>query len=335
MAERDRLTNIENAFQYFAKFGIAVPNRYFVTFDRLPAGLQIPGITDDGQTRLRINCESVDLPTKNITTDDYKIGKHIRKSAFAYSVDPIRISFRCSADMAEKVFFDKWQELICDPYSGAMEYHANFVSDMRIEVLDLKNQVVYGIKLIEAYPQSVTASQLAFATANEILKVDITMAFTRYEVLDVGVAGEVTDNQIQRGMLSDAGFDLTFQNLVGNQLSPIEQMVTGTLDQVKSQLAPLVAIKKQTEQALQTIGNLNPASEAENWFNKISAVASRDWDIPDPAETIRVLTNMDKELSTLNPANVGMVAQEVTTLRSQIAQNISKLEPLIRKSDGA
>lgn len=179
-----RIYNLEAAFAYIAKFGVLKPNRYFITFSRIPlvVSQKFGDVDRNEQARLRIACEAVDLPAKTILTDDLKVGKHIRKSAFAYTVDPIKLTFRCSSDAYEKRFFDLWLDTVCNPLVGSVDYHDNISGELTIDVLDDDANIAYSVTLYEVYPTNVSASGLSFATTNDTIKVDVQLAFTRFAV---------------------------------------------------------------------------------------------------------------------------------------------------------
>ena len=175
--------NLENAFSYLTKYGILKPNRYYVYFSVLPSSIRNL-YKDPEQVRLKIACESVDLPVKTIVTDDVKVGKHIKKSASSYTVDPIKITYRCSGDMMEKYLFDKWLDSICDMETGLMGYPAEFVADLFIDVLNDDGEIVYGVKLVDAFPTSISSTGLAFQNQNDTLKIDVQIAYKKLIVRD-------------------------------------------------------------------------------------------------------------------------------------------------------
>lgn len=289
----DPLYSPESAFSLLTTYGYALPNRYFVTLYNLPSNLSnMPIMKSSDQGRLKFACESVDMPTRNITTEDLKIGHHTRKSAIGYTVDPIKITYRCSRDMAEKTFFDAWIDLICDPKTGSMEYHSKFTCDLVIDVLDGGGDKVYGVKLIEAFPMAATANGLSYMTLNEILKFDVQFACTKIEFLPYGAnssqggqsggldsesssGGSGNSQQSINSNTNASSFDGSLQQ---NGVSPFVDP-----DGVLSRKPQIEAIGNLSKQTLNTL--LIPTNNPAYDWNKYLSTP-KEWGTNDPIEAL-------------------------------------------------
>ena len=76
---------------------------------------------------------------------------------------------------------DCWLNQIQDPWTRSFNYYDNYVTDIVIEVQDLKDQSRYGIKLFEAYPKSVGAVQLDYA-GKDVMKIAVNFAYKYYHI---------------------------------------------------------------------------------------------------------------------------------------------------------
>jgi hypothetical protein len=83
--------------------------------------------------------------------------------------------------MQNKLIFDYWLNLIQDPWTRNFNYYDEYVTDIVIEVQDLKDQSRYGIKLFEAYPKSIGAVQLDYA-GKDVMKISVNFAYKYYHV---------------------------------------------------------------------------------------------------------------------------------------------------------
>lgn len=275
--------SLERAFALLTTYGYASPNKYFVSFYNLPTEVStIPTISLSDQGRLKLACEAVDLPVKNITTDDLKIGKHIRKSAIGYTVDPIKLTYRCSRDMVEKVFFDKWLDLICDPITGAMEYHQTFTSDVIIEVLDGGGEPIYAVQLHEAFPISVSGTGLSYQSVNEAIKVDIQLAYTRLSILNVGIAGANASSVVD---------DINNLRLIQAEAALSAEIDS---DRVRTREPEVITLGTEAKAFLETLGipHNNPAYE---WNSYLSD--SGVWGTDDPSEALSKLSKAREEIN--------------------------------------
>lgn len=277
------LYSLERAFALLTTFGYTSPNKYFVSFYNLPRSLlSIPTLGTADQGRLKIACEAVDLPVKNITIDDLKIGHHTRKSATGYTVDPIKLTYRCSRDMMEKVFFDKWLDLICDPDTGSMEYHANFTCDVVIEVLDGGGKTIYAVQLHEAFPMSVSSSGLSFQSTNETLKVDAQIAYTKITILPIGIAGTDTKQSEEN-----------LQTLV-NTVRQADIQAKIDSDRVSTREPQIATLGLQARLFLQAL--LIPDDNAAYTWNDYFANVNQQWKSQSAEE---VLADLDREKGAL------------------------------------
>jgi hypothetical protein len=80
-----------------------------------------------------------------------------------------------------KKMFDKWSQLIIDPETYKLNYNAVYQRDITIQQLNEKNVPVYGIKLKNAYPVSVSSIELSNTGENSIQKLSVTMTYEDFE----------------------------------------------------------------------------------------------------------------------------------------------------------
>ena len=94
-----------------------------------------------------------------------------------YSNSDVTFSFLLTNDYYIKKIFDKWMNSIVDKESYTTLYDADYKVDMIIQQLDQQNNVVFGMKLINAFPVSISDIPLDTSATDQNQKVSVTMTY--------------------------------------------------------------------------------------------------------------------------------------------------------------
>ena len=184
--------------------GYAVPNRFEVIITR-------PGGSATESRKVSMRCESINLPGRNLnsTTDSNIYGPTREIVDGVTYADDINMTFQASSGLEERVFFEEWQALAFDERSWNVGYYNDYISTVDIYVLDRQDQRRFGLKLHEAFPKTIGATDLSQSANNELIKLAVTFSFRYWTTLDV---------ERQRPSLSDKIFD-TITTGVERQIS--------------------------------------------------------------------------------------------------------------------
>jgi hypothetical protein len=184
--------------------GYAVPNRFEVIITR-------PGGSATESRKVSMRCESINLPGRNLnsTTDSNIYGPTREIVDGVTYADDINMTFQASSGLEERVFFEEWQALAFDERSWNVGYYNDYISTVDIYILDRQNQRRFGLKLHEAFPKTIGATELSKAANNELIKLAVTFSFRYWTTLDV---------ERQRPSLSEKIFD-TITTGVERQIS--------------------------------------------------------------------------------------------------------------------
>lgn len=184
--------------------GYAVPNRFEVIITR-------PGGSATESRKVSMRCESINLPGRNLnsTTDSNIYGPTREIVDGVTYADDINMTFQASSGLEERVFFEEWQALAFDERSWNVGYYNDYISTVDIYVLDRQNQRRFGLKLHEAFPKTIGATELSQSANNELIKLAVTFSFRYWTTLDV---------ERQRPSLSEKIFD-TITTGVERQIS--------------------------------------------------------------------------------------------------------------------
>jgi hypothetical protein len=164
--------------EFHSDNGYALPSRYDVIITSPAAG---------DARKVSMRCESVDLPGRSLNTSTdsnmYGIAPEIVDGITFGGT--LAMTFQASSDLEERVFFESWQEMAWDKGTWNVKYYKDYIKEIEIYVLDVKNTRRYGIKLFECYPSAIGPSSFDGGPASEIVKIPITMQYKYWETLDI------------------------------------------------------------------------------------------------------------------------------------------------------
>ena len=164
--------------EFHSDNGYALPSRYDVIITSPAAG---------DARKVSMRCESLELPGRalNTSTDSnmYGIAPEIVDGITFGGT--LAMTFQASSDLEERVFFESWQEMAWDKGTWNAKYYKEYIKEIEIYVLDVKNTRRYGIKLFECYPKEIGPSSFDGGPASEIVKIPITMQYKYWETLDI------------------------------------------------------------------------------------------------------------------------------------------------------
>ena len=161
------------------KNGYAVSNRFEVI-------IAAPMANFAEQRRVSLRCETVSLPGRNLDsmTDSNIYGptREIVKGV-TYAED-VSLSFVSSGGLEERVFFEEWQKLAFNEETWNVNYYNDYIGSVEIYLLDRQDTKKFGIKLWEAYPKSITATDLSQSSNSEIIRISVGFSFRYWTSLD-------------------------------------------------------------------------------------------------------------------------------------------------------
>ena len=185
--------------------GYAVPNRFeAIIVPPAKMGANIITNPSHGSERksdvrsISLRCESVNLPGINLnTTTDSNIYGPTREivNGVTYAED-ITMVFPASAGLEERVFFEEWQKQAFDVTTWDMGYYHDYVSVIDLYLLNRKNKRRFGLRIHEAFPKTIAATNLSQASNNEIIKISVNFSFRYWSTLDIKRTPENIEKKI-------------------------------------------------------------------------------------------------------------------------------------------
>jgi len=129
---------------------------------------------------LSLLCQSANIPGAQIQTLEHAHGKQSVKAANTFIHEPVNLKFILTNDYYIKRLFDNWIHLEVDINNHTVGYKKDYSCDMVIQQLNPQGKVVYGVKLLKAFPTTVTSIDLDSSNENAMGELSVTIDYDSY-----------------------------------------------------------------------------------------------------------------------------------------------------------
>ena len=198
---------------YHTDEGYAQPNRFEVLVHppaRVASGGenqlkgQVQGIAAKEREKISMRCEAIALPGRGLaSTPDTNIHGPQREVVNNVSfADSITLTFQASADLKERVLFEKWQYTAFNQQTWNLGYYNDYIGALEIYLLDKQEKRRYGMKLWECFPKEIGPTDLSYGANNEIIKLPVTINFRYWTSLDINQQPPSLTDRIGQTILS-------------------------------------------------------------------------------------------------------------------------------------
>jgi len=172
-----------------SKNGLARSNLFKVT---------LPPISSINSRELTILCKSVQLPGRQIMTNERRIGLESAKVAYGYANVEVSMTFYETNQYDIRKYFEAWQNLAVNQQTKEIGYLRGpngYGKDITIEQLKKPTpmrdnvfatvdnttvgDVVYKCKLIEAFPTTLTQIDLSDAS-DTLVETTVSLSYTNW-----------------------------------------------------------------------------------------------------------------------------------------------------------
>jgi len=173
--------------------GLAKTNRFQIFFTPPQGNLLstqglVGAITSGGGLKSMVNdprdisllCENVTIPGRQIATLDYQADKQAVKIPYSFINEDVTCSFLLTNDYYMKTMFDDWLEQVFNTESYRAKFKKDFTSDVVIQQLNEKNIPVYGVRLENAFPTTITGIALDNNSESAVQKISVTFSYDNY-----------------------------------------------------------------------------------------------------------------------------------------------------------
>ena len=138
--------------------------------------------------QLNIHCESVSMPGKDLVTQKKQYGNEPEVdmvTGHQYS-GTINASFYADKYLRERQAIELWMKMAHNNLTNEAKYYDDYVSKMQIFQLGSldgegdRDVPTYGIEAIEVYPQTLSAVEYNYGSANQIVKINVGFAYKQW-----------------------------------------------------------------------------------------------------------------------------------------------------------
>lgn len=156
---------------------------------------------------MALMCESVQLPSRTIATQERYDDSKAVKMPYATIDDNVSMTFILTNDYYPYKYLKGWQDLVIQKdESYTVAYKEQYAStDIQIQQLGNTDFVpVYGVRLVNAYPVTISAVELSNGSDNTVTRVTVEFAYDYWEetgliegaftALKDGLAGKLVTN---------------------------------------------------------------------------------------------------------------------------------------------
>lgn len=173
--------------------GLSRPNRYRVEFN-LPKGIPIQGALGsnpdassgsimqwekffNGIGGINIKCHTMTFPQRSVLTQEIRQNAAPFRTPYTASYDPITFSFYNNSRMDVRDYFEIWQSAVLNLGTNTMNFYDEYVSDIKMVMLDMQGNDAYGVTLYEAWPLNIGILDASYANSNAYTTTVVTMAY--------------------------------------------------------------------------------------------------------------------------------------------------------------
>lgn len=121
-------------------------------------------------------CESATLPGMNLSSTQARTFGEYREMPYERLYDAVTLSFINDSGLNIKSFWEQWINSIQNPYTRNFEYYNDYTGQIDIFVYDAINAARYVVTLYEAYPKTLSQSELN-QSGREIIKTSVTIQY--------------------------------------------------------------------------------------------------------------------------------------------------------------
>ena len=158
---------IKNSFQNLAR-----SNRFTVVFD---------SPNESGTDALYIACRRAKWPYLSLSTATVKYQGPSFQVPYEQILEEVHLDFFIDDEFNNYNFFKNWFEKILDPKTKDFEFLANYGQDVQIFQLDSNGETIDNVKLLNAYPKTISEIDFAHDNDNEIQTFNVSFVYDGLE----------------------------------------------------------------------------------------------------------------------------------------------------------
>jgi hypothetical protein len=189
------MANILEFISQFGNSGVARANRFRVSFN-LPRGIdneyftntssaigEIQGVQNELNRTggIDLMCHSCTLPSRELQSFDLQQMGPPHRMPNTVSYMPITFTFYSNGNLSSRRYFEVWQTAVHNISSNTFNFYNEYVSTIRIGILDTENRETYSVRIWEAWPSSIAGVDYAYGSNNSPQSFVVTMQYKYWQ----------------------------------------------------------------------------------------------------------------------------------------------------------
>jgi len=178
--------------------GLARTNRFLVTLPSLGNGGIIGFL---GSRNMNILCRTAQIPGKQVTTHERRVGMKFEKVAYGYAVEDVTLTFMETSTLPIRRYFDDWRDLTLNEEAQTAKYKNEYAKRVIIHQLampvplgafPITNKLpidvmasTYSVALNNAFPTSITAIEYN-NEPDGFVETTVALSYTNFERVPAG-----------------------------------------------------------------------------------------------------------------------------------------------------
>lgn len=185
--------NLSNFIANVKSEGLMRTSRYAVTMGT-PKALS-SNMVD--MRKLLLYCADISLPGVTLTTNQARVFGEAREMPYEKMFDNINMTFYVDNNMQVKLFFDRWMDSIQNPYTRTFNYYDQYITDITVDVEDLKDRKRYQVQLFECYPKSIGQISMGYEQ-KDVMKLQVSMNYKNWRSTPFGTPKDEKESPFSR-----------------------------------------------------------------------------------------------------------------------------------------
>lgn len=172
------------------KKGMALPTLYSVV---------LPSFSSASTESINILCSGVNLPGRQIMTQERRIGTIMEKVAYDQAYDDVNMSFYLLNNYGMRRYFEEWQNLAINQNTYEVGYKSDYAKDVKITQLDRDGNSVYTLTLQDAFPTTLDQIELKNELVDQIIQLNVQLSYKNWKS-DQSLSGPLVGSAIRSGL---------------------------------------------------------------------------------------------------------------------------------------
>jgi hypothetical protein len=179
---------------------------------------------------LALQCESAELPGRELITTDVKIYGPTFKVPYQTQYNQLALNFVCTNEFYERKLFDRWLDAIMPSDTNNLRFPkggntgTGYMTNIKVIQYDDFIKQIYAVEMIDAYPISIAAQPLSWSEEG-FHRLTVQFAYQKYRVVYSGQYDIAAAAAQLFGDKASKFFDKAGNSISENLITPVSRLI--------------------------------------------------------------------------------------------------------------